>query len=150
MVQTNRFIKVWILCTNRSKTQANGVRSCVLHSGFYGLRVIHKAMRHHWLLLGACGWVLLILMFASKFISFRAIDGGLSFLEMLTQHDWIILIRVWLLYFKIMAIGLVLIVGPCPAKRWLKAHLFQVQKIWSWLQNHLIRYEAQLFFNIML
>ncbi|MGH0172701.1 UNVERIFIED_CONTAM: hypothetical protein FKN15_067422 [Acipenser sinensis] len=27
-------------------------------------------MRHHWLLLGACGWVLLILMFASKFINF--------------------------------------------------------------------------------
>ncbi|CAJ1086936.1 carbohydrate sulfotransferase 10 [Xyrichtys novacula] len=33
-----------------------------------------EAMRHHWLLLGACGWVLLILMFVSKFISFRAID----------------------------------------------------------------------------
>ncbi|XP_071320290.1 carbohydrate sulfotransferase 10 isoform X2 [Trachinotus anak] len=32
------------------------------------------AMRHHWLLLGACGWVLLILMFVSKFISFRAVD----------------------------------------------------------------------------
>ncbi|XP_069554458.1 carbohydrate sulfotransferase 10 isoform X1 [Brachyistius frenatus] len=31
-------------------------------------------MRHHWLLLGACGWVLLILMFVSKFISFRAVD----------------------------------------------------------------------------
>ncbi|KAI1885135.1 hypothetical protein AGOR_G00217080 [Albula goreensis] len=28
-------------------------------------------MRHHWLLLGACGWVLLILMFASKFINFN-------------------------------------------------------------------------------
>ena len=34
-------------------------------------------MRHHWLLLGACGWVLLILMFVSKFISFRAVDGEL-------------------------------------------------------------------------
>ncbi|KAM6892776.1 carbohydrate sulfotransferase 10 [Lycodopsis pacificus] len=33
-----------------------------------------EAMRHHWLLLGACGWVLLILMFVSKFISFRAVD----------------------------------------------------------------------------
>ncbi|KAJ8407387.1 hypothetical protein AAFF_G00279610 [Aldrovandia affinis] len=35
-------------------------------------------MRHHWLLLGACGWVLLILMFASKFINFnfRVPDGG--------------------------------------------------------------------------
>ncbi|KAM9820030.1 carbohydrate sulfotransferase 10 [Neosynchiropus ocellatus] len=31
-------------------------------------------MRHHWLLLGACGWVLLILMFVTKFISFRAAD----------------------------------------------------------------------------
>ncbi|KAA8579836.1 hypothetical protein FQN60_006929, partial [Etheostoma spectabile] len=31
-------------------------------------------MRHHWLLLGACGWVLLILMFVSKLISFRAVD----------------------------------------------------------------------------
>nr|XP_015219575.1 PREDICTED: carbohydrate sulfotransferase 10 [Lepisosteus oculatus] len=29
-------------------------------------------MRHRWLLLGACGWVLLILMFASKFISFSS------------------------------------------------------------------------------
>lgn len=29
-------------------------------------------MRHHWLLLGACGWVLLILMFASKFINFHS------------------------------------------------------------------------------
>ncbi|KAJ8283133.1 hypothetical protein COCON_G00056520 [Conger conger] len=40
------------------------------------------AMRHHWLLLGACGWVLLILMFASKFINlnFRVPDdyGGKS------------------------------------------------------------------------
>ncbi|KAJ8332301.1 hypothetical protein SKAU_G00427270 [Synaphobranchus kaupii] len=38
------------------------------------------AMRHHWLLLGACGWMLLILMFASKFINlnFRVPDdyGG--------------------------------------------------------------------------
>ncbi|CAK6962469.1 carbohydrate sulfotransferase 10 [Scomber scombrus] len=33
-----------------------------------------EAMRHHWLLLGACGWVLLILMFVSKFINFRAVD----------------------------------------------------------------------------
>ncbi|KAJ3584179.1 hypothetical protein NHX12_014675 [Muraenolepis orangiensis] len=33
-----------------------------------------QKMRHHWLLLGACGWVLLILMFASKFISFRSAD----------------------------------------------------------------------------
>lgn len=32
-------------------------------------------MRHHWLLLGACGWVLLILMFVTKFINFRATDG---------------------------------------------------------------------------
>ncbi len=39
-----------------------------------------EAMRHHWLLLGACGWVLLILMFVSKFISFRAVDGKLAFL----------------------------------------------------------------------
>ncbi|XP_013880122.1 carbohydrate sulfotransferase 10 [Austrofundulus limnaeus] len=31
-------------------------------------------MRHHWLLLGACGWVLLILMFVSRFISFRVGD----------------------------------------------------------------------------
>ncbi|CAL8308439.1 unnamed protein product [Merluccius merluccius] len=33
-----------------------------------------QKMRHHWLLLGACGWVLLILMFASKFVSFRTAD----------------------------------------------------------------------------
>ncbi|CAL1598052.1 unnamed protein product [Knipowitschia caucasica] len=32
-------------------------------------------MRHHWLLLGACGWVLLILMFVTKFINFRANNG---------------------------------------------------------------------------
>ncbi|XP_075995121.1 carbohydrate sulfotransferase 10 [Genypterus blacodes] len=31
-------------------------------------------MRPHWLLLGACGWVLLLLVFVSKFISFRAVD----------------------------------------------------------------------------
>lgn len=31
-------------------------------------------MRHHWLLLGACGWVLLILMFVSKFIGSRPVD----------------------------------------------------------------------------
>lgn len=37
-----------------------------------------RAMRHHWLLLGACGWVLLILMFVSKFITFRAVDGETS------------------------------------------------------------------------
>lgn len=37
-----------------------------------------RAMRHHWLLLGACGWVLLILMFVSKFITFRAVDGKTS------------------------------------------------------------------------
>lgn len=32
-------------------------------------------MRHLWLLLGACGWVLLILMFVTKYINFRAADG---------------------------------------------------------------------------
>lgn len=37
-----------------------------------------RAMRHHWLLLGACGWVLLILMFVSKLITFRAVDGKTS------------------------------------------------------------------------
>lgn len=42
---------------------------------FHGRRLIRGAMRHHWLLLGACGWVLLILMFVSKFINFRAVDG---------------------------------------------------------------------------
>lgn len=31
-------------------------------------------MRHHWLLLGACGWVLLILMFVTKYINFRVTD----------------------------------------------------------------------------
>uniref|UniRef100_A0A3Q3QLC9 Carbohydrate sulfotransferase n=1 Tax=Monopterus albus TaxID=43700 RepID=A0A3Q3QLC9_MONAL len=30
-------------------------------------------MRHHWLLVGACGWVLLILMFLGKLLSFRAV-----------------------------------------------------------------------------
>ncbi|XP_068612306.1 carbohydrate sulfotransferase 10, partial [Brachionichthys hirsutus] len=35
---------------------------------------MRAAMRHHWLLLGACGWALLILVFVSKFITFRAID----------------------------------------------------------------------------
>lgn len=32
-------------------------------------------MRHLWLLLGACGWVLLILMFVTKYMNFRAADG---------------------------------------------------------------------------
>ncbi|KAG7502927.1 hypothetical protein JOB18_028841 [Solea senegalensis] len=32
------------------------------------------AMRHHWLLLGACGWVVLILLFVSRLISFRAVN----------------------------------------------------------------------------
>lgn len=41
---------------------------------FHGPGLTCGAMRHHWLLLGACGWVLLILMFVSKFISFRAVD----------------------------------------------------------------------------
>ncbi|KAG8004661.1 Carbohydrate sulfotransferase 10 [Nibea albiflora] len=41
---------------------------------FHGRRLMGEAMRHHWLLLGACGWVLLILMFVSKFITFRAVD----------------------------------------------------------------------------
>ncbi|KAM9766432.1 carbohydrate sulfotransferase 10 isoform 1-T2 [Menidia menidia] len=35
---------------------------------------MRRAMRHHWLLLGACGWVLLILIFVRNFISFRAVD----------------------------------------------------------------------------
>ncbi|KAM9836229.1 carbohydrate sulfotransferase 10 [Aulostomus maculatus] len=35
---------------------------------------MHEAMRHHWLLLGACGWVLLILMFVTKFINFRPVE----------------------------------------------------------------------------
>ncbi|XP_023687552.1 carbohydrate sulfotransferase 10 isoform X1 [Paramormyrops kingsleyae] len=35
----------------------------------HGRRLISQTMRQHWLLLGACGWVLLILMFASKFIN---------------------------------------------------------------------------------
>uniref|UniRef100_W5MXA1 Carbohydrate sulfotransferase n=1 Tax=Lepisosteus oculatus TaxID=7918 RepID=W5MXA1_LEPOC len=35
-------------------------------------RMTPDTMRHRWLLLGACGWVLLILMFASKFISFSS------------------------------------------------------------------------------
>lgn len=35
-------------------------------------------MRRHWLLVGACGWVLLILMFVSKFINFSfRIPGGM-------------------------------------------------------------------------
>ncbi|XP_029695609.1 carbohydrate sulfotransferase 10 isoform X2 [Takifugu rubripes] len=46
---------------------------------------MRTAMRHHWLLLGACGWVLLILMFASKFISFRAID---DYGDKLGAHSW--------------------------------------------------------------
>ncbi|XP_065110922.1 carbohydrate sulfotransferase 10 isoform X4 [Paramisgurnus dabryanus] len=38
---------------------------------------LRTVMRHHWLLVGVCGWVLLILMFISKFInvSFRIPDG---------------------------------------------------------------------------
>ncbi|KAL6115455.1 chst10 [Pungitius sinensis] len=46
--------------------------------GSHGRWLTGEAMRHHWLLLGACGWVLLILMFVSKFIGFRAVDdyGG--------------------------------------------------------------------------
>ena len=43
--------------------------------GLHGRPVMSQTMRHRWLLLGACGWVLLILMFASKFISFRTSDG---------------------------------------------------------------------------
>ncbi|RVE75407.1 hypothetical protein OJAV_G00016460 [Oryzias javanicus] len=31
-------------------------------------------MRHHFLLLGACGWVLLVLIFVSRFFSFRTFD----------------------------------------------------------------------------
>ncbi|KAM4560766.1 carbohydrate sulfotransferase 10-like [Fundulus diaphanus] len=31
-------------------------------------------MRHQWLLLGACGWVLLVLMFFSKFISLKTVE----------------------------------------------------------------------------
>uniref|UniRef100_A0A3Q2PZT2 Carbohydrate sulfotransferase n=1 Tax=Fundulus heteroclitus TaxID=8078 RepID=A0A3Q2PZT2_FUNHE len=31
-------------------------------------------MRHQWLLLGACGWVLLVLMFVSKFISLKTVE----------------------------------------------------------------------------
>ncbi|XP_030206102.1 carbohydrate sulfotransferase 10 isoform X1 [Gadus morhua] len=42
--------------------------------GLHGRPVMSQTMRHRWLLLGACGWVLLILMFASKFISFRTTD----------------------------------------------------------------------------
>ncbi|KAK7879611.1 hypothetical protein WMY93_033677 [Mugilogobius chulae] len=42
-------------------------------------------MRHHWLLLGACGWVLLILMFVTKFINFRATDG---YGERVVSHNW--------------------------------------------------------------
>ncbi|XP_053273002.1 carbohydrate sulfotransferase 10 [Pleuronectes platessa] len=42
-------------------------------------------MRHHWLLLGACGWVLLILMFVSKFISYRAVD---DYGERLAGQSW--------------------------------------------------------------
>ncbi|XP_074520957.1 carbohydrate sulfotransferase 10 isoform X2 [Halichoeres trimaculatus] len=33
-----------------------------------------EAMRKHWILLGACGWVVFTLMFVSKFISLRVID----------------------------------------------------------------------------
>jgi len=46
-----------------------------------------EAMRHRWLLLGACGWVLLILMFASKFVSFRAVDGKLSWVVLMTTGE---------------------------------------------------------------
>ncbi|CAB1327532.1 unnamed protein product [Coregonus sp. 'balchen'] len=35
---------------------------------------MQRTMRHHWLLVGACGWVLLILVFANKFINFNARD----------------------------------------------------------------------------
>ncbi|XP_030636538.1 carbohydrate sulfotransferase 10 [Chanos chanos] len=46
-------------------------------------------MRRHWLLVGACGWVVLILLFASKFInfSFRIPDdyGGKSEMHSLTR-----------------------------------------------------------------
>lgn len=52
---------------------------------FHGRRLMRGAMRHHWLLLGACGWVLLILMFVSKFISFRAVDGKTSLLILVKQ-----------------------------------------------------------------
>ncbi|XP_033834087.1 carbohydrate sulfotransferase 10 [Periophthalmus magnuspinnatus] len=42
-------------------------------------------MRHHWLLLGACGWVLLILMFVTKYINFRATDG---YGERVVSQNW--------------------------------------------------------------
>uniref|UniRef100_H3DAK3 Carbohydrate sulfotransferase n=1 Tax=Tetraodon nigroviridis TaxID=99883 RepID=H3DAK3_TETNG len=42
-------------------------------------------MRPRWLLLGACGWVLLILMFASRFISFRAVD---DYGDRVGAHSW--------------------------------------------------------------
>jgi len=42
-------------------------------------------MRRHWLLVGACGWVLLILMFVTKFINFSfRIPGGMCIT--LCQH----------------------------------------------------------------
>ncbi|KAL1021788.1 hypothetical protein UPYG_G00017980 [Umbra pygmaea] len=48
-----------------------------------------RRMRHHWLLLGACGWVLLIVLFARKLINFntRATDdyGEKAKVQILTQ-----------------------------------------------------------------
>ncbi|XP_066516075.1 carbohydrate sulfotransferase 10 [Hoplias malabaricus] len=40
-------------------------------------------MRRHWLLVGVCGWVLLILVFISKFINFRMADDYGGRVEML-------------------------------------------------------------------
>ncbi|KAI3366300.1 hypothetical protein L3Q82_009769, partial [Scortum barcoo] len=54
----------------------------------HGRRLTGEAMRHHWLLLGACGWVLLILMFVSKFISFRAVD---DYGERAAGQSWTVL-----------------------------------------------------------
>ncbi|XP_039550660.1 carbohydrate sulfotransferase 10 isoform X3 [Pimephales promelas] len=43
---------------------------CIEKDFFFFLPVDVLIMRRHWLLVGACGWVLLILMFVTKFINF--------------------------------------------------------------------------------
>ncbi|XP_034033786.1 carbohydrate sulfotransferase 10-like [Thalassophryne amazonica] len=53
---------------------------------------MRKTMRQHWLLLGACGWVLFILMFVSKFISFRAAD---EYVESSGAQSWTVLGTKW-------------------------------------------------------
>lgn len=56
----------------------SGLVIVLCRCGVDGCQLVHgEMMRRHWLLVGACGWVLLLLMVASRFINFnlRVPDG---------------------------------------------------------------------------